>query len=126
MTHDDYQEQISQLIDGELGEQSEPALFAHLSTCGDCRSFLNSALTLRSKLATISSPIPQGLDDQMRMTFVATPIDRFNAQPAAFRLALAASIAFLLLMGSLLLGPQLYKSQPSVVEEQGIVFPQQN
>ena len=128
MTHDDYQEQISQLIDGELGEKAQPELFAHLGTCRDCRSFLNSALTLRSNLATLSTPISQGLDQRMRITFAATPIDRFNAQPAAFRLALAASIAFILLMGTLLFGPQMLRTQqmPMSSETQGFIPPQQN
>ena len=128
MTHDDYQEQISQLIDGELGGEDQPALLAHLGSCAKCRSFLNSALTLRSNLATISSPVPQDLDHRMRIAFASTPIDRFNAQPAAFRLALAVSIAFILLMGSLLFGPQILRTQqtPMSSETQGFIPQQQN
>jgi anti-sigma factor RsiW len=128
MTHDDFQEQISQLIDSELGKENQPALFEHLSFCAECRSFLSSTLALRSKLATLSEPIPAGLDVRMQNTYAATPIYRFNAQPAAVRLALAASIAFILLMGSLLFGPQILRTQqmPMSNEAQGFVSPQQN
>ena len=128
MTHDDFQEQISQLIDGELGGENQPALFEHLSSCAECRSFLNSTLALRSKLATMVAPIPAGLDVRMQNTFAATPSYLFNAQPAAVRLAFAASIAFILLMGSLLFGPQILKTQqmPMSSETQGFVPPQQN
>lgn len=126
MTHDDHQEQISELIDGELATQSQSALFGHLSNCSECRTFLNSTLALRSKLATMSDPIPLSLDVRMQSTFAATPIDRFNAQPAAFRLALAASVAFILLIGSLLFGPQMLKTQqPPMASEAQVLFPPQ-
>jgi hypothetical protein len=129
MTHDDFQEQISQLIDGELGGENQPALFVHLSSCVECRSFLNSTLALRSKLATLSDQIPAGLDVRMQNTFAATPIYRFNAQPAAVRLAFAASIAFILLMSTLLFSPQILKTQetPMLQESPKLYFsPQQN
>lgn len=128
MTHDDVQEQISQLIDGELGTETQPALFEHLSSCAECRSFLNSTLALRSKLATMSEPIPVGFDLRMQNTFASTPIYRLKAQPAAVRLAFAASIAFILLVGSLLFGPQILNTQqmPMSIETQGFVPPQQN
>jgi hypothetical protein len=50
MTCDEYQEQVSQYIDGELDDKESGALFKHLSTCGECRSFLRSTLELRSKI----------------------------------------------------------------------------
>ncbi len=50
MTCDEYQEQVSQYIDGELGDKESGPLFKHLSTCGECRSFLRSTLELRSKI----------------------------------------------------------------------------
>lgn len=130
MTHDEYQQQISQLIDGELGEQFQPALFVHLGTCAECRRFLNSTLTLRSSLSSAAQiAILQGLDLRMRDATVApAPIFFINTRPAAFRLALAASIAFILLMGSLLFGPQILKTQqlPNETQTQGLLLPQQN
>ena len=50
MTCEGYQEQVSQLIDNELEEQESPAMFAHLSTCAECRGFLHTSLRLRSGL----------------------------------------------------------------------------
>jgi anti-sigma factor RsiW len=50
MTCEGYQEKVSQLVDNELGERESPALLAHLSTCTECRAFLNSALRLRAGL----------------------------------------------------------------------------
>lgn len=49
-TCEGYQEQISQLIDHELGESDSPTLFAHLGACGKCRRFLTTTLQLRSGL----------------------------------------------------------------------------
>ena len=50
MTCDEYQEQVSQYIDGELGDRDSGILFKHLSSCAECRSFLRSTLELRSKI----------------------------------------------------------------------------
>lgn len=134
MTHEKYQEQISQFIDGELEERLQSALFAHLSTCDECRRFLNATLALRSNLATGSSiSLPQGFDQRVATTLLGVPpLQLLNARPAAFRLALAASIAFLLLMGGLLFGPHVLGMQPTAAQN-GIVsnaesfsFPQQN
>lgn len=111
MTHNEYQEQISQLIDGELEWKQQPALFTHLSACNECRLFLNSAITLRSKIAASTMPVPQSLDQKMLTSLSAPLVYQFNARPAAFRLAVAASIAFILLMSSLLFGTQLLRTQ---------------
>jgi predicted anti-sigma-YlaC factor YlaD len=56
MDHNRYQEQISQLIDNELPGKESPGLFAHLSTCSDCREFFSESMQLRSKLS--SAPVP--------------------------------------------------------------------
>ncbi|HEY4612386.1 MAG TPA: zf-HC2 domain-containing protein [Bacteroidota bacterium] len=128
LAHDTYQEHISQLIDGELSSQDQPSLFAHLSECAECRNFLNSALTLRSNLAAGATiPLPAGFE--LRVPSVDAEA---YARPAAFRLALAASIAFVLLMGSLVFGPQVLRLQ-STSAPSGIItdapqfpLPQQN
>ncbi len=46
----EYEEQVSQYIDGELGDEHSGTLFKHLGTCAECRSFLRSTLELRSKI----------------------------------------------------------------------------
>ena len=50
MTCDEYQEQVSQYIDRELGDAEAEVLFRHLSTCAECRAFLRGSLELRSKI----------------------------------------------------------------------------
>lgn len=111
MTHDEYQEQISQLIDGELEGKQQPALFTHLSACRECQGFLNSTIYLRSTIATCTMPVPQSLDLKMQSSLLTPLVYQLNTRPVAFRLALAASIAFILLMGSLLFGTQLLRTQ---------------
>jgi hypothetical protein len=50
MNCEQYQEQISQFIDGELENVNESSLFQHLSTCDECCGFLKETLSLRSEL----------------------------------------------------------------------------
>jgi len=69
MTCEGYQEQVSQLVDNELGERESPALFAHLSTCNECKGFLQSTLRLRAGLyedATLLAP--NQLDEKVLST----------------------------------------------------------
>jgi anti-sigma factor RsiW len=56
MTCDDYQENVSQLLDGELLIGEEPALFRHLGDCDSCRTFLKAVLQLRHALL-VSQPV---------------------------------------------------------------------
>ena len=44
MNCEQYQEQTSQFIDGELEIVSETELFKHLGICEQCRTFLKNAL----------------------------------------------------------------------------------
>jgi anti-sigma factor RsiW len=106
MSHDGYQEQISQLLDGELSRDLQPALFVHLSRCTECQQFLNATIVLRSTLTASTISVPQSLDQWVLSSLPGSLIYQLNARPAAFRLAIAASVAFILLMGSLLFGPQ--------------------
>lgn len=50
MSCNEYQEQVSQYIDGELGDERSGTLFKHVGTCAECRSFMRSTLVLRSKI----------------------------------------------------------------------------
>ena len=47
MNCDIRQGQAGLLIDGELSESDQPALFGHLQECADCRGFLDSMIRLR-------------------------------------------------------------------------------
>ena len=86
MTCDEYQEQVSQYIDGELGDRDSGILFKHLSSCAECRLFLRSTLELRSKI-----------HDEMLMEAQ----NQLQAQPSrlttAFTLPLVALLAALFL-----------------------------
>lgn len=47
MNCDTRQEQAGLLMDGDLPESSQPAVFGHLEGCSDCRGFLDSMIRLR-------------------------------------------------------------------------------
>lgn len=51
MTHDHYQQLTSQFIDDELGPEAEQELFAHLSSCSECREFLKASWRLQVDIA---------------------------------------------------------------------------
>ena len=89
MTCDEYQEQVSQYIDGELGDKDSGILFKHLSSCAECRSFLRSTLELRSKI-----------HDEMLMEGKATQI----GPPTSFATAFALPFVALLVTFFLFLG----------------------
>ena len=66
MNCEQYQEQISQFIDGELLPTAETELFAHLGACEQCRTFLKNALSLRNTLAlTRQIDVPASLDQRV-------------------------------------------------------------
>jgi anti-sigma factor RsiW len=67
MNCEQYQEHISQFIDGELLAAAETELFVHLGVCEQCRSFLKSVLSLRSTLSFEQSiAVPASLDRRVR------------------------------------------------------------
>jgi anti-sigma factor RsiW len=66
MNCEQYQEQISQFIDGELPSTTETELFVHLGLCEQCRTFLKNALSLRNTLArTRQITVPASLDQRI-------------------------------------------------------------
>jgi len=115
MTCDEYQEQVSQYIDGELNDKNSGGLFKHLSVCGECRSFLRSTLELRSKI-----------HDEMLMEKEGYARERPSAFTTAFALPLVALlVAFFLFLGIMQTGTQtqdrnMYPQQTM----QGIYSPQ--
>lgn len=76
MTHDQFQEQISRLLDNDLREEESTPLFAHLSSCRECREFLQSCLRLRSGLAADSLPVPASADGKLRQRFSPVAVPR--------------------------------------------------
>jgi predicted anti-sigma-YlaC factor YlaD len=57
------QDNLSQLMDGELPASFEADVFLHLSGCEVCRAFFKNLLTLREELASARVPqVPASLD----------------------------------------------------------------
>lgn len=120
MSHEHYEEQISAMVDNELGEGSMAELFAHLAECNTCREFFQSSLRLRAKmLAGAEVRAPETLDARVQHGNLKNPrltsgyISRFWEGRISFPLPAAASLAFLLILGSLLISPALFtKPQP--------------
>jgi len=84
MTCEGYQEQVSQLVDNELGEREPPALFAHLSTCDECRRFLHTTLRLRAGLQEDAPVLASSRLDQKVMG-IAPSAKRYVADRSAAR-----------------------------------------
>jgi len=66
MNCEQYQEYISQFIDGELPPTAEIELFVHLGVCEQCRTFLKNVLSLSNTL-TLSQQmtVPASLDQRI-------------------------------------------------------------
>lgn len=113
-----YQMQIGQVLDHELSEKESPDLFAHLSICLACRDFFRVSLQVGAELMnaeTISAP--DVLDDRMRAAGLI-PKEQPTLRRTSiwdlrivFPLPAAASIALLLIIGSLFLAPMLLHDQ---------------
>lgn len=105
MTCDEYQEQASQYIDGEMRDEDAGELFTHLGACVDCRSFLRVSLELRSKIH----------DDILKEEAAV------SAQPATLTSILALPLVVLLgtiflFLGVLKLNPQLEAGIPPTAQ----------
>ena len=79
MNCEQYQEQISQFIDGELPPTAETDLFVHLGVCEQCRTFLKNALSLRNILAfTPQITVPASLDRRVLAQHFSTTKKTIN------------------------------------------------
>jgi predicted anti-sigma-YlaC factor YlaD len=73
MNCEQYQENISQFIDGELDIESESNLFRHLGECNECRGFLKETMSLRSELLNMqAATVPELLNRKIRAHIVAS------------------------------------------------------
>ena len=116
MTHIDQQQRVSLYIDDTLNDKESSELFAHLAVCGECRSYMKISLRVRTQIANEElEDVPRSLDRRVLASVV-----RENAalkrqtwySPVWFTrisipLPAAASIVFLLIVGSLLFSPLL-------------------
>ena len=66
MNCEQYQEQVSQFMDGELPPITENELFAHLGTCEICRGFLKNVISLRNTMTLDQQiAVPASLDRRL-------------------------------------------------------------
>jgi anti-sigma factor RsiW len=111
MTCDEYEEQVSTLIDNELADRESELLFAHLSECATCRATLRSTLELRANLKEdVPLLAPKELDEKV-LRMVSRSERQLDARKVTRRTALqrnvsmpwplAAAIAGLFLIGGL-------------------------
>ena len=116
MNHKPFQERISLYVDNALEDKESAKLFAHLSRCDDCREFMRMTLRVQTHIAEEElAEVPVSLD---RRVLSDVPMKSTEARrrtwfaPVWFTrisipLPAAASILFLIIVGSLLFSPIL-------------------
>ena len=134
MSNEHVEQSVSAFIDQELSDTESAEMFAHLSTCEACRMFLKRTLKLRSAISAAPSPAAPGaiganissaIRPARRSAQSSYPIWRLNI---SIPLPAAASIAFLLIVGTLIVSPMVFVPQPRETQtaEQTISnFPEQ-
>jgi anti-sigma factor RsiW len=118
MNHEPYQQRISLYVDNALNDKDTAKLFAHLSRCADCREFMKLTGGVHAHIAEEElAAVPLSLDRRVLASAAAS--DRSERRPwyapmwftrISIPLPAAASILFLIVVGSLLFSPLL--SQP--------------
>ena len=116
MNHQNYQERTSLYVDNALNDKESAKLFAHLSRCNDCRAFMKLTLRVHTHIAEEElAEVPLSLDRRV-LASVATRSGQAERRawyaPVWFTrisipLPAAASILFLIIVGSLLFSPIL-------------------
>jgi hypothetical protein len=116
MTHEHYQQRISLYIDHALNDNDTAKLFAHLSRCADCREVMKLTLGVHAHIAEEElAEVPLSLDRRV-LASVAVASDRSEQRPwyapmwftrISIPLPAAASILFLIIVGSLFFSPIL-------------------
>jgi predicted anti-sigma-YlaC factor YlaD len=125
MNCEQYQEQVSQFMDGELPPITENELFAHLGTCEICRGFLKNVISLRNTITLDRQiAVPASLDRRVferhfpitKKMADQTFIRRFRENKYSFRaigLAIILSALTAVLISSLWYSS--YKPQQTIV-----------
>jgi hypothetical protein len=118
MNHERFQELVNLYIDEGLNDAQSMELFAHLSTCDNCRNIMRSSLRVRTffqkeEMEEVPASLNARVYKSARMK-TATPVRRNLFAPLwdtriLIPLPAAASIAILILIGSLLFSPLLFE-----------------
>lgn len=123
MTHEHYQQHISLYVDSALSDKETSGLFAHLSRCNECRMFLGTSLRLHAHISEERlEEVPQTLDRRVLTDVAAVSTVQKKQRwytPVWFTrisipLPAAASILFLIIVGSLLLSPILVQPRAEI------------
>jgi hypothetical protein len=126
MNHETCQEQISLYVDHALVDKESAELFAHLSLCDDCRAFMKLTLRIHAHLKDEDLvEVPLSLDRRVLRDVSTKSVEASRKAwyaPLWFTrisipLPAAASILFLIIVGSLLFSPILAQApqpQPDI------------
>ncbi|MCX6143370.1 MAG: zf-HC2 domain-containing protein [Ignavibacteriales bacterium] len=116
MNHENFQQRISLYVDNALSDTDTATLFAHLSRCAECREFMRLTLGVHAYIAEEElAEVPLSLDRRV-LASVAMASDQPERRPwyapmwftrISIPLPAAASILFLIIVGSLLFSPIL-------------------
>lgn len=116
MNHEHYQERISLYVDNALNDLESAKLFAHLGRCHDCRDFMKLTSRVQARIAEeVLAEVPLSLDRRVLASVATRSVRAERAAwyaPVWFTrisipLPAAASILFLIIVGSLLFSPIL-------------------
>jgi anti-sigma factor RsiW len=116
MTHLHFQELISLHVDNEITDTQSAELFAHLAACDGCRKFLRTIIRIRSHVASQElAEVSQTLDRRVLEFLNRTTAHETKREWIApfwwtriiIPLPAAASLALLIIIGSLLVSPIL-------------------
>jgi anti-sigma factor RsiW len=121
MNHERYFEFVNLYVDNELDDKTSAELFAHLGACETCREFMRTTMRVRSHIASQElAEVPLALDRRVLASMrreVTTVRERGRwFKPVWFTrisipLPAAASIIFLVIVGSLLFSPLLLREE---------------
>ena len=103
MNHQIRKEQISQLLDNELPQESLQPLFQHLGECGECRSFFMQTKSIHDNMKMLDyTTVPDVLDQKFAVLGmdIKTP---FFARTFSLSVPAAVLSAFLVVITSMLL-----------------------
>lgn len=125
MKHGDLQRQVSLFVDNALNDRQCAQLFAHLAKCKECRAFLSALKQVRAHLGEEAlAEVPESLDRRVHASIAEEQVVRRQRSRFApywfgrvsIPLPAAASILFLIVVGTLLLSPLLMeqREQPTV------------
>ena len=118
MNHEQFQKLVNFYIDGAIDDTQSAEMFAHLSACNDCRNLMRSSLRVRSYYQDMElEDIPVSLDHRVLANADMESIKSVRQNiliplwytRISIPLPAAASIAILILIGSLLFSPLLFE-----------------